>query len=1539
MRFKKSHILITAIIILLLNVSSADALSRFFPDRNNRTAAIEPAQPVAAEQQSSGLFRSDGSDLVEFALLSEQEGWVQLGQNIYWTSDGGRRWENISPSGLRPDGLRGATFLDTSHGWVVSASTNDAGEFDYAIARTFDRGRSWQVHRLSLFAPNDPDGYANAVFLQFINERTGYMVVRRATSANFRVGTLFKTTDGGLNWTRLSIPIGEPVYFTSDSDGWVAGGASGEELYQTADGGRSWTRRNISTPVRAGEKRLYRLPVFESQNNGVLPVVVSNGETSRVEYHVTTNRGNSWRMLDQLPVGRGIYKGSDVSLSILNNREWMLVLPNSRRSIKSIDKGNQRNQDRNNQSIESTATPEDTEVPENTIAPQETETLPPTEAAPTVQSPLTQGFQIVGATETPLGLVTPLTPESTEEPPSETPDATETMAPSETPEATETAVPLPTLAPTETTEPTDTPEDEVEIVTVQSAQSMAESIRELNMVSTTTGWAKTMTGNCQATDPDTPVNCVMSVNLLRTEDGGETWETLSLPESTTISLASFARNTDMYLGQGFDSCTMPSLSLMQDWMVNSPYRVWNLYIGGSARAACGTLTKSYIEALAQQGWKFIITWVGPQAPCSSFSTRMSANATTAYNQGINEANLAIEKAFELGLTNPDKTGALIYYDVEAYPVNDTQCRAAVKSFIDGWTKRIKERGNLSGVYGSPCGSAMSDYASSPNVPDAVWLAQWITPARYRPSVSLNTSCVSNTLWANRQRMRQYAGDHREAWGNGVLTIDSNVIDAPVAVLDKGSSCPQSRGAIFYWNSNYTCTNSAGDPGFRQYLTPGFSNISGAFNGQAASMRLPDGWSARLYQNANRGGGSICLNSSVTNLANEGNFPGTSVPVNKNVSSVEIFENTGCFANPAPAPPGGYWATTYFNDIDADERCATDTTHGPFLFRDWGSGAPNSKCSADNYQARFVQTNRFAEGKYTFNLGADDRARLLINGQLTIDRWDNTTSNTAVRTMPAGDYTITVEYAKVTGSGRVAAWWTGPDHVVPRQTRDQNQWYAQYWGNMSQWWDSIVRVNEGTGPLERQWGLGGPGYGLPHDKFSARYERATAFQCGTYNFTIKADDGVRFYINGQLHLDQWRNQTATYEVPVTLAAGTHQLRVDHYENIGTSHLSLNWTQTSSCAPTATPTAWPDFIFADGFESGNFSAWDSVSTNNGNLTITTNAALVGSRGLQARIADNNIMRVQKEMNGLIPGLRARFYMHPNGIQMAENDNFMIFVSHDTIGDRNLQIELRRYSGKYQIRVGAKNDSNLFAFTSWVDISNAKHFIEVQLQPATSSSAADGYLHLWINGTQVSSRTGLQNSKWAHKRVLMGAVRGMVSTTRGTMYFDDLEVRTSSYIGKSPNDVPPTATPTTPPTATRTPTATATTPPPTATRTPTATKLSPTATATGLAPSPTATAWPDFIFADGFESGNFSAWDSVSTNNGNLTITTNAALVGSRGLQARIADNNIMRVQKNMSGLIPGLRARFYMHPNGISDGRERPLHVFRFTRHDRRPQPAD
>ena len=233
---------------------------------------------------------------------------------------------------------------------------------------------------------------------------------------------------------------------------------------------------------------------------------------------------------------------------------------------------------------------------------------------------------------------------------------------------------------------------------------------------------------------------------------------------------------------GFDACILPSLSKMQTWWNSSPYWIYGLYLGGSSFASgCSKADAAWVSAVRQQGWSFIPTWVGPQAPCSIFKNKMSSDPAVAYQQGRAEAEAAFVAAASVGLITPQH-GTILYYDLEGFGSTASQeCRAAAKAFIDGWTGRLHELGQRAGAYGSGCSSHISDWVDLVNVPDNIWAASWYTNTYDAQASVFGVLCLSNSLWANHQRIRQYAGGHKEVWGGQSHTIDSNIADGEVAV--------------------------------------------------------------------------------------------------------------------------------------------------------------------------------------------------------------------------------------------------------------------------------------------------------------------------------------------------------------------------------------------------------------------------------------------------------------------------------------------------------------------------------------------------------------------------------------------------------------------------------------------------------------------------------------------------------------------------------------------------------------------------------------
>ena len=258
--------------------------------------------------------------------------------------------------------------------------------------------------------------------------------------------------------------------------------------------------------------------------------------------------------------------------------------------------------------------------------------------------------------------------------------------------------------------------------------------------------------------------------------------TAAPPGPGTGSGPTLGSRTQIWAGQGFDTCEIPSFDALQEWITHSPYGAVNLYIGGSGRFCSNRpLTGEFLMRLAEIGWKFIPTWVGPQAPCyTGNKPLMSADPALSNAEGVAEADAAIGVALGLGLTEEDGSGSIIYYDMEHYDSGNVACNEAVRSFISGWTGRLRSRGNLAGVYGN--GAALSGFATIANVPDAVWPARWVYTA-YTPGATVwDVPNLSNTLWVNHQRIRQYAGGHPETWGAITLTMDCDVIDGIVANL-------------------------------------------------------------------------------------------------------------------------------------------------------------------------------------------------------------------------------------------------------------------------------------------------------------------------------------------------------------------------------------------------------------------------------------------------------------------------------------------------------------------------------------------------------------------------------------------------------------------------------------------------------------------------------------------------------------------------------------------------------------------------------------
>ena len=640
---------------------------------------ILPFTILASGFSASPIVQTDDNDqirLEQFDLVTDTSGWVLLDEYLFWTSDAGQTWSEISPSIPTGASVEDVEFIDANTGWILSSTINPDGSALFQLTQTTDGGITWAMRVLSLFESGEAASFMERAEMGWFDAQTGWISVKQVSGSNFSIGTLFTTSDGGDSWSRSNLPVADRIVFSDPQTGWAVGGATGDQVFKTQDAGITWQNARPEGIPSDVQSTTYT-PVF-SNGQGLLVMTNLGLENSLSVYRLETSSGN-WSPFDQiaLDVQPGI-----IGLSILDPQNFVATIPGTTSIVRMADG---------------------------------------------------------------------------------------------------------------------------ELDMLVNADGLSVSIVELDMDSLDIGWAKSVDSKCATasspTDQPASVTCSSTTRLLQTTDGGITWQSIPLPDIrsgvpspsfssaddvTTMSTISSVDATNVFIGQGFDKCEIPTLSQMQTWWNSSPYKTVNLYIGGSSRACSNNaLTSSYLEQLSQQGWQFIPTWVGPQAPCTGYISRMSSDVTTAYDQGVNEANLAVERLVGLGLTYPDKTGSVVYYDIEYYGTN-TACREAVNSFMNGWVSQIRARGNLAGVYGSTlCNTGLSDFLTIANVPDVIWPARWyhnMGEGFYDPTATVWNlgTCIPNTVWADHQRIRQYEGDHNETWGGLTLGIDSNVLDGVVA---------------------------------------------------------------------------------------------------------------------------------------------------------------------------------------------------------------------------------------------------------------------------------------------------------------------------------------------------------------------------------------------------------------------------------------------------------------------------------------------------------------------------------------------------------------------------------------------------------------------------------------------------------------------------------------------------------------------------------------------------------------------------------------
>ncbi len=262
---------------------------------------------------------------------------------------------------------------------------------------------------------------------------------------------------------------------------------------------------------------------------------------------------------------------------------------------------------------------------------------------------------------------------------------------------------------------------------------------------------------------------------------------------------------------------------------------------------------------------------------------------------------------------------------------------------------------------------------------------------------------------------------------------------------------------------------------------------------------------------------------------------------------------------------GTWTAEYFNNPTLSGT-PTLTQIESNINYNWGYNSPApGLLPADNFGIRWTGYPTFNAGTYQFTINADDGVRLWIDNQPIIDAWFDsgfTPSNTATVLLGAGQHTVRVEFYERTEVAAIQVQWTQIDQPAPSPVPTAppatvEVWTAYFYNNTQFIGDPTSFAQYISQGLDLNWGSGAPA-GVFADNFAMRIGRQATFTGGAVRFSIRADDGVRFYVDGVLVLDEWHEAAGRYYfVDQTLSAGMHALTLEFYEATSLASLRFYW----------------------------------------------------------------------------------------------------------------------------------------------------------------------------------------------------------------------------------------------------------------------------------------------------------------------------------------------------------------------------------------------
>jgi len=239
-------------------------------------------------------------------LLTRDVGWAASAQSLFWTTDEGRNWKDITPQRLPKPTVGGVFFLNTSTGWVLLSHSDNNDEQQFETAFTDDAGTTWSASPVILPWHRYAEDFSGGGSVYFADRLRGWAMLEMR-SATLAAGRLLFTEDGGKTWKTTTDDPGRSgsLCFFDKRSGMLVGGLLNTELWLTHDASSSWQQLSLpsAAQVSPANDRAYGAPVCTDGRHGFLPVTYTPAVYHEGESHstalvlfATEDAGRHWRV-------------------------------------------------------------------------------------------------------------------------------------------------------------------------------------------------------------------------------------------------------------------------------------------------------------------------------------------------------------------------------------------------------------------------------------------------------------------------------------------------------------------------------------------------------------------------------------------------------------------------------------------------------------------------------------------------------------------------------------------------------------------------------------------------------------------------------------------------------------------------------------------------------------------------------------------------------------------------------------------------------------------------------------------------------------------------------------------------------------------------------------------------------------------------------------------------------------------------------------------------------------------------------------------